>query len=74
MNLFVLFQARNEIKHLEDQAKLLEKKFERLKQKRDLLRSELKEKTLKGIFFYSFICNSIYICHLNLFPLPDKVN
>ena len=63
MNLFELFQARNEIKHLEDQAKLLEKKFERLKQKRDLLRSELKEKTLKGIcsFIHSFVIRFIHV-------------
>ena len=56
MNLFDLFQARNEIKHLEDQAKLLEEYYDALKTYRDLLLTQ-REKTFHGIFFYSNFCN-----------------
>ena len=51
MNLFDLLQARSEIKHLEDQAKLLAEYYDALKSNRDLLLT-LREKTFHGIFFY----------------------
>ena len=56
MSIFDLFQARNEIKHLEDQAKLLAEYYDTLKTYRDLLLTQ-REKTFHGIFFNSNFCN-----------------
>ena len=53
MNLFYLFQAKNEIKHLEEQAKLLAEYYDALKNNRELLLS-LREKTFHGISFLLF--------------------
>ena len=57
MNLFDLFQARSEIRLLEEQAKLLEENYEAFKQIREILLTQ-REKTFHGIikiFFYSII-------------------
>ena len=56
MNLFDLLQARSEIKHLEDQAKLLAEYYDALKTYRDLLLTQ-REKIFHGIFFNSNFCN-----------------
>ena len=68
-----IFQATNEIKYLEDQAKELQENYEALKLERELLLAE-KEKTFHGNFcsYYSFICNWFHM----VFKLewPDNVS
>ena len=54
-----IFQATNEIKYLEDQAKELQENYEALKLERELLLAE-KEKTFHGNFCSSII-NSFVI-------------